>query len=706
MATLDSGFNVPPEAFLSNSSMDAIIAHSLGYTLDRNISEVKDSEDVSLLYHFLRHIWTSMTNASVYTSIEGVTNTHDVIPFLHSSKCRQQVSHRILEFLSHFREDSSDDGAPVENNSTLPMRNTAQAHLSTSFKILSSFLLVCPLVPVHISRQSGGKNSDIYTNHGFLYLIEVYIYLVPAALDLSVFFDLLTDLAKTLPIWSSKALCDFLYQQSSCLNNIFKSMQASSSNSRVIQTAGAKMIGLVRVLESMLEESGDPDLPVCIFNLRITLTSCLPISHLGVCNRQSLSVDVEPVSKASPEEWKRLVALNTVKRPHGISQFEISNYEAIAGTTGSPSGISGEIFDLKSYLGASDDRCVTSQAIPYLPAYSVYCDYCDLLDFIFNPCVITEKTQDYMDSLQSQFSSVSSYIMSLAEKTHHTVVGTPWVIPMTSNATTFISRCTSLSFWTTFLSTTSLALQTLKISHKRTVPSESIYSMLRENAAASLDNIEKTLNQCVSKISGLPSKLERLLSREKEWVLWKQRGCTAEGMDPITRDTLTSPSEPLYTSPDVHQSDMMNFVKLLSQLESLSHVNQKGLPELGVNYILSIDDLCMNRQSKAWYLPTCATEVPATSATQKMYQKLDDYIEKMRMDADPANDIDPSERSKHDPMFRFRFNRLFASRHVNKYMELSNRDFASGSIECLVESLSPTVDRATKRQKKSAETQE
>ncbi|ORM39340.1 Uncharacterized protein BXIN_2943 [Babesia sp. Xinjiang] len=690
MDMLDSDSTLSSETFLSTCSLDDIIAHSLRYEADKDISELKDTENVSLVYHFLRHIWTSMTDASVYTPLEGVADIDGVIPFLHSSISRQQVAERILDFLSHFREDSSDDGTGDGDNTVSSLRNVAQGHLLTSFKVLSSYLLS------GIVRGNGMVSSS----YGILCLAEVYMYMIPAALDLSLFLDLLTDLVKGLPIEGAKALCQFLYERTTFLRNAFKSLEASATSTRLVQTAGAKMIGLVRVLEGILGESADCDIPVQVFNTRITMTSCLPISHLGVCNRQSFSAYMEPVRKGSLEEWKSELALTLRKRAHGISPFELSNYEAIAGNVGFPNSVSGDIFDVKSLIGSSNDRSAVMQSLQHIPSYTVYCDYCDLLNFIFNPLIITDKTQEYMESLHSQFQSVANHILMLAEKVPRYEQEQPWVMPLTTNISFFISRCASLSFWTTFLSASSLAVQSLKISHKRTAPTESIYSLLRDKSAASLDAIERILSQCTSKVSGLSSTLERLLSREKEWILWKQRGCVADPLRPITTDVLTSPGEPALSDSGSDESYMLDFVEMLSELESLSYVGEDGLPELGSNLSLSIDDLKLNRQATAWYLENRATEGTASSASERLSQKLDDYVEKMRMDADPENGIEESEHSKYDPMFRFRFNRLFAGQHVQKYMELSNEDIASGSLECLAESLSWGDDYTSKKNRK------
>eukprot|EP00371_Babesia_bovis_P002367 XP_001611014.1 hypothetical protein [Babesia bovis T2Bo] len=660
MATLEAGSAVAPEASVSSLSIADIIAYAVKSELDTDVAELKESEE---------------------------DDGHSpVIPLFYSSDSRKQVSHRILEFLSQFHDENTEEGTLNYDNAASPVRNIVQGHLSTCFKLLSSFLMA-------VAENNTGNYK---MTNGFLYLIEIYLNMIPTVLDFSFFIDLLTDLVKRIPVSSGKLLCEFLYQRATVIRNIFKTLE-SVAHTRVVQTAGAKMIGFARILESTLEENGDVDTPIHVFNLRVTLTSCIPISHLGVCNRQSLSADVPTFNKASAEEWKKRVELIAERRIQGITNFEINNYETISINNSIPNGTSGDTFDLKSYMGSVDDSTSSSYAIPHLPTYNLYSDYCDLLQFIFNPFVIMEKTQEYMDGLQSQFSSVSLYIMNLADKTHQCEYDMPWVIPLSSNLSTFIARCTSMAFWKTFLCASSLALQTLKISHKRTSPSESVYSMLREKSAGCLDHIEKSLNQCVSKISGLPSILERILSREKEWVLWKQRGCISDGCYPVTNDFLTNPSEPSQAPYKEEGNDMMNFVNLLSELESLSPIGDDGLPQLGANFALSVDNICLNRQSTAWYLTNRATDRPAASASMKMEQKLEDCIEKMRMDADPENGIEEEDRIKHDSMFRFRFNRLFSSRYVHKYMDLSNEDIASGSLECLVDSLHTPEKRVVKK---------
>ncbi|CDR94569.1 hypothetical protein, conserved [Babesia bigemina] len=698
--------DAPSGAFLATASLDDIVAHSLEYEPEKDVSDLKDSENVSLVYHFLRHIWTSMTDASVYEPREGLAGDSDVIPFLHSDEWRQRVSKRILDLLSHFREDPSEDGTGGGEQTLPALRNVAQGHLTTCFKILSSYLLVgCQSSVTCTPRQSRrvGKSVLPKFSSAAMCLVDVYMYMVPIAIDLSSFLDLLTDLVKGLPVESAKVLSDFLYCRVSFLRTSFEQLEASATNARLVQTAGAKMIGLVRVLEGVLGESADGDVPVHIFNLRLTLTSCLPISHLGVCNRQSLSQEFTPVSKVTADEWTDIVTMSLRKRSYGISQFEISNYEAVAAISAPPSSTSGQLFDLKSLAGRGEPRVEVADTSQRIPSYAVYVHYCDVLNFVFNPFIIVEETQDYMDDLQTAFAAVTGYIISLIEKPQPPDTSLSWIIPLTSSVPAFIARSTSVKFWTSFLCASSFALQSLKISHKRTAPTESVYSLLREKSAASLDAIEKTLNQCISKIGGLAVTLERLLCREKEWVLWKQRGCTTDVLEPVTGDVFTFPEDVPSSDGESEEGEMVDFLDVLSQLESVSPVDENGLPEVGANFIIDVKDLCLNRQATAWYLEKRATDKPASSAHEKLYQMLDDYMEKMRMDADPAQGIEEAERSKHDPLFRFRFNRLFANRYVHKYMDLSNEDVTSGSIDCLVESLR-SYDRMGKKVRKRAGT--
>ncbi|GIX62645.1 GTP-binding nuclear protein Ran [Babesia caballi] len=692
MEKTDSGGSSPSETFLSTNFLDSVIAYALNYEREKEVSDLKDSENVSLVYHFLRHIWTSMTDASLYSALDNASDTHGVIPFLHSTQCRQQVAQRILGLLSHFREEQSEEAAGSGDSMQSTLRNVAQGHLLTCFKILSSFL----------QSRKGDEEVLLRLSNATECLADVYMHLIPVGLDLSSFFDLLSDLVKTLPMESAKLFCDFLYKRLAFFRSSFQALEASVENSRMVQTSGAKMIGLVRVLESTLSECADDDTPTHIFNLRITLTSCLPISHLGVCNRQSISADFVPVSKAPQDEWTRLASLSLRKRVHAISHFEISNYEALAATTGTSFAPTDQLFTLKSLLGRDDCRSETVETMPNMPSYTVYSNYCDLLNFVFNPSVITEKTQDFMDDLQAKFASVAAYIVTLVERPQRCDPPLPWALRLTGSASAFISRCMTIPFWTSFLFASSLALQTLKVSHKRTAPTETVYSLLRDKSASSVDAIERTLNQCISKISGLSASLERLLSREKEWVLWKQGGCTADLFEPVTSDTLTFPQFDYAPESDSDEGELQDIVDVLGELESFSKKGDDGLPEIGANYRLAVDDLCLNRQAKAWFLEGNATDLPAESASDMMRHKLDDYVEKMQMDADPANGIEMSERSKYDPLFRFRFNRLFSAWHVNKYMDLSNEEIASGSLDCLVDSLSASEKPAPKKARKRA----
>lgn len=674
--------------FLAECSLDTIVGHALTYEKDKDISDLEVSENVSLVLHFLRHIWAALTDTGLYPSIKRTSVTDYVIPFIHSAESRKEVSERILEFLSHFQEEATYGS----DSSSSGLSYVAQGHVLTCFKILSSFLL----------SRKGREEVLLKFNHATMHLIDVFMFLVPHAIDFFTFLDLLNELVKVLPPESTRVFADFLYERMDFLSSNIKELSASPSTSRLLQTSGAKLIGLVRALETSLREVPVTDESIRIFKLRVLLTGSLPRSHLGVCNRQSSSVKPDPIIPAGQDEWNRLVSLSIRKRSQEISQFELTNYETVAGVSGFSSAMSGQVFDIKALVGRADTRVDPAADTLVLPSYTVYCNYCDVLNFIYRPDIITEMTHDQLEELSNKFTSVTNFFMSVVDKPCRCDAKLEWVIEFRGHPAYFLAACYNMHFWEGFFCGIALAFQTLKISQKVSAPTESVYSMLREKSSETVDSMEKTFQHCLSRVGGLFARVDRFVNREKEWVMWKQRGCPESVPEPVSDDVLTLPSLPPECDYSMDDTDMEQLMEMLEYFEHVSAKDSSGLPEIGTNCRVVVDNLRFDRQAEAWYLPKCSNTADTCTAHEKLCQKLDEYVEKMRMDSDPANGIEESERSKHDVLFRFRFNRLFSVRHLHKYMELSNEELASGSLDCLVNSIHPPGKAAQKKPRKKA----
>lgn len=92
------------------------------------------------------------------------------------------------------------------------------------------------------------------------------------------------------------------------------------------------------------------------------------------------------------------------------------------------------------------------------------------------------------------------------------------------------------------------------------------------------------------------------------------------------------------------------------------------------------------------------------SCDDQLLMKFNDYCKKLDMDEDPENDISENERSKNNPIFKFRFTRLFGKFHLEKFMEMSRDDLATGSVESMLRALRESKGEVkgspTKKQKK------
>lgn len=648
----------------SDPSFDSIITCAFNHENEQKLANLKESESIPNLLNFLKHIWTYLTDSSLYSDLESKSENGTVIPFMYNEATRDLISLKILKFVESYRDEPLSDSKDAENSS--PLSSIAKSHLLTCFKILVSFI---------IFNKDCQVNVNNVTN-GLLNLIEVLLKLVPSTIDLSTLLDFLTDITKTLPTESSKAFATYLSQRADYFKRHFTALEDLPNNRQLVQTSGAKLIGLIKAFETSLSDDLSPEVSVCIFNLRMMLTYCLPISHLGVCNRQSVSQPQAVVEKASIEEWNVFEKLLLRPKCDGLSEYELGIYDSFVSNVGHSKGNNSQIFDIKSFFSKQDTEVTESLVIP---SYEVYSSYCDIMNLISNPEVVAEKDEEYFGNLHKLFSCILSHVNSLSEYPSSDK-RLALITQHTGNPAAFLANSNNPSFWLCVLLSTCLAMQTLKISHKKTGNNETIYSSLSEKSASTIDSIEKAILHSVLRIKELGS-LDSVVYREKEWVLWKQGGCTSNILDPTTPDVLTTTDVTISVPSDApeKEDEVSKYIGTLNFLESASNV-----PSIGSDYSLVINDLKLNRHSHLWYLDEIATDEPADTQSEKLMQKLKDYKSKMIMDDDPANDICESERGKNNPLFRFRFAKLFSSNFIEKFMAMTNEDIALGSIDCLL----------------------
>ncbi|BAM39253.1 conserved hypothetical protein [Theileria orientalis strain Shintoku] len=683
-----------------DTSFDSIIEYAFDYSKDENLEYLKESDNIFTFLNFLREIWTHMMDSSKCPSLKGESG-HKHLPFMSSDSTRKFVSDSILKFLETHREELS----PVSRESESPsagLSNIAQGHLLTCFKLLSSFLM---------QKHTHSKHS-IYA---LINLVKVLMNMVPSALDLSSSLDFLTDLVKTLSLEDCMVFSEFVVEMTDYFYNQFNDAEMRQSNTRIVQTCEAKLIGLVKLFETTFEQApGGVDYSTNVFNLRFLLTHSLSTSHLGICNKQSVATEAALVNKMGHEEWSKLDRTATRTRCESISDYEIASYESVASPirTNMPSN---QIYDIKSLLSKSVEsfevenrKCVDkgdkgNVKSVKIPSYEVYSNYCDIYNFIQNPEIILVKTQEYVDDLQKWYNNVLSHINALAETSNNDKITLRMsdfdfnvnvnLVEFDGGISDFVNKSMNLKFWSNFLIFSSLALQTLRVYHKK--DESTAYELLKEKCVTVLNSIDKNLWTTMAKISNTAEVARTILQKEQLWMNWKMNGCKDE-FNTLTGDELTMVEDNNNFSKDEESGlededgegeldfvDQNNLLNTLRELEKISYEFGDEDSTIGINYVPVISDMELNKESIYWYIHEEDQTKVEMNCDQQLKRKFEDYCKKLEIDEDPENDIAEPEKSKHNPLFKFRFGRLFGVNHVEKFVEMTNEDIGTGSIESM-----------------------
>ncbi|CRG94541.1 conserved Plasmodium protein, unknown function [Plasmodium gallinaceum] len=102
------------------------------------------------------------------------------------------------------------------------------------------------------------------------------------------------------------------------------------------------------------------------------------------------------------------------------------------------------------------------------------------------------------------------------------------------------------------------------------------------------------------------------------------------------------------------------------------------------NFLLEINKIYLRREAEFWELDDNSTMTERKKKNsnkkiliEKLIDKLEDYKKKMYIDNDPINEIEESEKSKHNPIFKFRLTKLFLLKYIDLYTIVKNKEFST-----------------------------
>ncbi|ANQ06888.1 Uncharacterized protein PCOAH_00012640 [Plasmodium coatneyi] len=102
------------------------------------------------------------------------------------------------------------------------------------------------------------------------------------------------------------------------------------------------------------------------------------------------------------------------------------------------------------------------------------------------------------------------------------------------------------------------------------------------------------------------------------------------------------------------------------------------------NFLLEINKIYLGRQAEFWELDDTDSITDLKKKKneekiliEKLIDKLEDYKQKMQIDNDPVNEIEESEKSKNDPVFKFRLAKLFIVKYIDLYTIVKDKEFST-----------------------------
>ncbi|EUD65093.1 hypothetical protein C922_04493 [Plasmodium inui San Antonio 1] len=157
----------------------------------------------------------------------------------------------------------------------------------------------------------------------------------------------------------------------------------------------------------------------------------------------------------------------------------------------------------------------------------------------------------------------------------------------------------------------------------------------------------------------------------------EQRGHSAkQAIDEIGDGLPDQPNDQLADEPNDELPDQPNDLKAYPQsLRDIRKVN---------NFLLEINKIYLGRQAEFWELDDSDSLIDLRKKKneekiliEKLIDKLEDYKQKMHIDNDPVNEIEESEKSKNDPVFKFRLAKLFIVKYIDLYTIVKDKEFST-----------------------------
>ncbi|SCL99834.1 conserved Plasmodium protein, unknown function [Plasmodium chabaudi chabaudi] len=131
-------------------------------------------------------------------------------------------------------------------------------------------------------------------------------------------------------------------------------------------------------------------------------------------------------------------------------------------------------------------------------------------------------------------------------------------------------------------------------------------------------------------------------------------------------------SKTIFTSNELNDKSKKNILTNYSFLKNMN------------NYLLEINKIYLRREGEFWEIDDDETITNSKKQDnehklliEKLIDKLEDYKKKMDIDNDPINEIEEDEKSKNNPVFKFRLAKLFILKYIDLYTIVKNKEFST-----------------------------
>ncbi|ETB58724.1 hypothetical protein YYC_03548 [Plasmodium yoelii 17X] len=147
-------------------------------------------------------------------------------------------------------------------------------------------------------------------------------------------------------------------------------------------------------------------------------------------------------------------------------------------------------------------------------------------------------------------------------------------------------------------------------------------------------------------------------------------------------DTVPSDNTNITDSNQLSKSNIASN-ELNNKSKNNTSTNHKLLKNMN-NYLLEINKIYLRRESEFWEIDDDETitnskknENENKLLIEKLIDKLEDYKKKMDIDNDPINEIEEDEKSKNNPVFKFRLAKLFILKYIDLYTIVKNKELST-----------------------------